>query len=93
MVFESGCQNLVARPNLKPFSLTFCTSLNSGTFPDEWEKTIIVQTHKKDNDQTVNNCHSVSLLPSATHKSSFLTMFLISWNRIICSIIINQDLD
>ena len=37
----------------------------------------------KNREQTVNNYHVVSLLPSANHKSSYLKIFLISWNNLL----------
>ena len=44
----------------------------SGTFPDDWKKDNVVQVHKKDNKQSVDNCGPVSLLPTCTKVSEKL---------------------
>ena len=46
---------------VKPLSIIFCNSLNSGIFPDNWKKSNIVPVHKKGNKQLIQNYH-VSLL-------------------------------
>ena len=48
---------------VKPLSIIFCNSLNSGIFPDNWKRSNIVPVHKKGNEQLIQNYHPVSLLP------------------------------
>ena len=48
---------------VKPLSITFCNSLNSGIFPENWKRSNIVAVHKKGNKQSVQNYRPVSLLP------------------------------
>ena len=48
---------------VKPLSIIYQNCLNTGTFPDIWEKSNIVPVHKKGDKQIVNNYRPVSLLP------------------------------
>ena len=48
---------------VKPLSVIFCNSLNSGIFPDNWKISNIVPVHKKGNKQLIQNYHRVTLLP------------------------------
>ena len=40
---------------LKPFSIIFHNSLNSGIFPDNWKRSNIVLVHKNGNKQLIPN--------------------------------------
>ena len=46
-----------------PISLIFQSILNDGVFPDDREKSNIVQCHKKDSKNLIKNYRPISLLP------------------------------
>ena len=50
-------------PFVKSLSIIFQSCNKSGAFPNSWEKSNIVPTHKKNDKQLINNYRSVSLLP------------------------------
>ena len=47
----------------KPLSIIFKSCLTQGIFPSEWKKANVVQIHKKNDKQCVNNYSPASLLP------------------------------
>ena len=47
---------------IKPLSIIFCNSLNSGIFPDNWKRSNIVPVHQKGNKQLMQNYCYVSLM-------------------------------
>ena len=48
---------------LKPLELIFKSCFENGKFPIEWKKANVVQVHKKNNKQLIENPRPISLLP------------------------------
>ena len=46
-----------------PFRVLFSSFLEEGAYPDEWKKSNIVPTHKKESENLIKNYTPTSLLP------------------------------
>ena len=74
---------------VKPLSIIFCNSLNSGIFPDNWKRSNIAPVHNKGNKQLIQNYRPVSLL--LISRKSFerfvfnLLYKLVEENSLFCS--------
>ena len=60
---ETFFQFLMSGRTCKPLNIIFKSCLTQGIFPSEWEKVNVVQIHKKNDKQCVNNYSPPSLLP------------------------------
>ena len=47
----------------KPLSIIFKNCIDTGTFPDIWDRSNIIPVHEKGDEQVVNNYRPVSILP------------------------------
>ena len=47
----------------EPLSLIYKNCIDSGIFPDQWKRTHIIPTYKKNDKHIINNYHPVSSLP------------------------------
>ena len=54
---------LCSKSVVKPLSVIFNNSIDTGTFPDIWKRSNIIPVHKKGDKQIVDNYRPVSLLP------------------------------
>ena len=54
---------LCGKSIVKPLSMIFNNCIDTGTFPDIWNRSDIIPVHKKGDKQIVDNYRPVSLLP------------------------------
>ena len=79
---------------VKPLSIIFCNSLNSGIFPDNWKSSNIVPVRKKGNKQLILNYRPVSLLPISSkilERVIFNSLYKFVEKKTVSSVPVNQD--
>ena len=75
-----------------PFRILFSSFLEEGAYPDEWKKSNIVPTHKKESENLIKNYTPTSLLLSSAKclEESFLTPCSITFLKISYLLNVNQ---